>query len=211
MRNGYHGLYYEVYDAEGNKTIGWNGQYLVVNSDTTAPTISITSPSNGDTINGSVEFQGEVLDVEGSIKTLEIYFDDALVGTKEDFNQQTMFDLSGASLAYLFRIDTESSFLALADGVYTVTLKAYDYAGNVTTETMQLTVANNVSPCINHSATNMEHVAAGRAIAGGVMDMYAITVGGEDDLGLIGTTWYSEITDVKETTPGFFEAGVCAE
>ncbi len=63
--------------------------------------------------------------------------------------------------------------------------------------------------CVETTDTNYNHVATGRAVAGGLMDMYAISVGGEDDLGLIGTQWYSVTTTVKETSTGNYEEGSC--
>lgn len=64
--------------------------------------------------------------------------------------------------------------------------------------------------CKSTTATNMQHVAAGRAEE--VVKWYtpyARTIGAGDDLGLLGSKWYSATTTVSETKPGYFVAGAC--
>ncbi len=210
MKNGQHGIYVEAYDAEGNKSYTSTNNYTIINTDTIAPTISSMSLKDGDTVKGRFNVSGHVRDDKGAVKKFEIYFNDILAAEKYHFDQEVMEYWEGFG-NLLLQIDTERSYNPIADGTYTVTLKAIDYADNVTTQTMQITVQNTVPQCTNHRSTNYEHVQAGRATAGGLMNMYAITVGGNDDLGLIGSTWYSTTTDVMETAPSFFEAGVCPQ
>ncbi len=64
--------------------------------------------------------------------------------------------------------------------------------------------------CQTYSATNIAHVDAGRAevyTKWGIS--YARTIGGQDDLGMLGSTYWSITTTVSETAAGFFVKGVC--
>ncbi len=64
--------------------------------------------------------------------------------------------------------------------------------------------------CQSFTSTNLEHVAAGRAEE--YVKWYsphARTIGAGDDLGLLGSQWYSVTTTVSETQSGYFVAGAC--
>jgi poly(3-hydroxybutyrate) depolymerase len=64
--------------------------------------------------------------------------------------------------------------------------------------------------CRSFTTTNLEHVAAGRAEEYEKWyTPYTRTLGAGDELGLLGSTWYSATTTVSETKPGYFIAGAC--
>mgnify|MGYP001549118312 CR=1 FL=1 len=201
--NGDYNVTVRAIDTNGNVGNGHGRSYFVVNSDNRAPAINITSHSDGQSVSGVIRFEGTVIDQEGVVQDIQLWVDG------EQYN-----GIQAVGMQYwetdpphpITSLDTEN----YDDGLHTITFKAIDYAGNMSEYSMQLRFMNN-STCTNHRSTNLEHINAGRAFGGGFLNMYAITNGGNDDLGLVGTSWYSATTDVMETAPGFFEAGVCPE
>jgi len=95
-------------------------------------------------------------------------------------------------------------------GSHTIKVVASDAANNSAQDSVTVTVSTAAFSCRSFSATNLEHVAAGRAEAYTKwLNPYARTIGGGDDLGLLGSTYYSATTTVSETQPGYFVAGGC--
>ena len=98
-------------------------------SDTTAPTTSITSPTDGSTVSGTITVAADASDDTG-VSSVEFYLDGALVG-------------SDTSSPYELSWDTTTS----ADGSHSLQSKAYDAAGNVgTSATVSVTVDNSTDP-----------------------------------------------------------------
>ena len=62
--------------------------------------------------------------------------------------------------------------------------------------------------CGEYTATNYQHVAAGRAVTY-QYGLYAKTKGAGDALGLAGSAFYSPTTTVAETAAGYFKRGAC--
>ncbi|PKL14874.1 MAG: hypothetical protein CVV50_02110, partial [Spirochaetae bacterium HGW-Spirochaetae-6] len=158
--------------------------------DTEAPVVSITSPVNGATVSGSVSIATSASDNVGVAK-VELYLNGALIGTKD-------------AAPYTFSWSATT-------GTHTLQAKAYDAAGNVgSSSVVTITVGGGTFVCKNYNTTNMEHVAAGRAVAFTQWyNQYAKTIGSGESLGLLGTQYYSAKTAVRETAAGYFEKGVC--
>lgn len=98
----------------------------VVNvGDTTPPTASITSPSSDARVSGTLSITASAHDTVG-VTSVSLYLDNSLMATD-------------ASSPYAFTLDTTS----LANGTHTLTVKAYDAAGNIgTSGNVTVTVAN---------------------------------------------------------------------
>ncbi|MEJ2645619.1 MAG: S8 family serine peptidase [Gammaproteobacteria bacterium] len=105
---------------------------LNTQTDTTAPTASITSPGGGATVSGTVTVDVNATDNTGVTK-VELYVDGQLVGT----------DLSAP---YTFSWDTTGH----ADGSATLTAYAYDAAGNKgSAAPVAVTVSNNTTSTVS--------------------------------------------------------------
>ncbi len=88
-------------------------------------------------------------------------------------------------------------------GTFNFKVTATDNAGNIS-ETAAFSVEFIEEPQSNScaTATNYEHVAAGRAYVGGISNLYAYATGSDDDLGLYGSVYYSSTTSLEENAPG---------
>ncbi|MDE2031221.1 MAG: carbohydrate-binding protein, partial [Patescibacteria group bacterium] len=103
-------------------------------ADTTPPTISITSPSNGGTIGGTVTISANASDNVGVTK-VEFYNDNTLI-------------VSDTTSPYSTTLDTTT----LTNGTHTIKAIAYDGAGNTTATSINVTVSNN-APIVAPSNT----------------------------------------------------------
>ena len=103
-------------------------------SDTTTPTVTISSPANSATVSGTVSVAASASDNVGVTK-VEIYINGTLKATD-------------TATPYTYSWDTTGT----ANGSYTLTAKAYDASGNIgQTGTITVTV-NNLSPVADTSA-----------------------------------------------------------
>ncbi len=87
-------------------------------------------------------------------------------------------------------------------GIYNFKVYAIDSEGN-TAETAPFTVEftdSQANVCV--TATNYDHVEAGRAYVGGLSNLYAYATGSDEDLGLYGSVYYSITTSLEETSTG---------
>lgn len=119
-------LVVKAYDAAGN--IGSNTITVTVkNADTTAPTVSITSPANGATVSGTVTISATASDNVGVTK-VQFYSAGGsyLIGT----DTTSPYSISWATKGYV------------ANGSQTLVVKAYDAAGNVGTKSITVTIKN---------------------------------------------------------------------
>jgi subtilisin family serine protease len=102
-------------------------EYNAGTGDTTAPTVSITAPSNGATLSGATTITASASDNVG-VTQVDFYLDNVLKG-------------SDTSSPYSCAWDTN----AYANGAHTIYAKAKDAAGNVgTSSTISVTVSNTV-------------------------------------------------------------------
>lgn len=110
-----------AYDTTGNR-----GQSEVISvsvnneifEDTQAPMVTITSPGDGTSIGSRVTVQASASD-EGGINRMELYIDGALQAVK-----------------YRNELKWNWNTRKLSDGAYTISVKAYDTAGNEGTDTI---------------------------------------------------------------------------
>lgn len=100
------------------------GNNCTVVADTTPPTVSLSAPTNGSTVSGTVNIQASASD-DGGIAKVEFYVDTNLMK-------------SATSSPYSHSWDTKT----VADGSHTVTAKAYDKAGNMAAQSAAVTVKN---------------------------------------------------------------------
>ena len=116
----------------------------VAASDTTAPSASITSPTNGSTVSGSVPVQIDASDNVGVTK-VELRVDGSLHGTD-------------TAAPYTFNWDSA----ALANGDHGLVAVAYDAAGNTGTSSTVTVAVENVLDTTNPTApTNLAATAIG--------------------------------------------------
>ncbi|MHA1686729.1 MAG: lamin tail domain-containing protein [Candidatus Heimdallarchaeaceae archaeon] len=110
-----------VNDWEDSGTLGdpGTGNYGS-GSDTTPPTVTITSPSDGETVSGTIHITVSASDSSG-INAYEIYIDGVLVASSNSYYWDTT---------------------AYSDGTHTILAKAQDNAGNWGEDTINVTVDN---------------------------------------------------------------------
>lgn len=117
--NGTHTIYAKAYDAEGN--VGTSNTISVSVSggiqDTTSPTVTINYPDNNSTVYGVIELSATANDDVGVTK-VEFYVDSTFIG--EGIS-------SGQAGPYTLQWDTKT----VTNGTHTITVKAYDAAGNI--------------------------------------------------------------------------------
>ncbi len=124
--NGAYTLSAKAYDAAGNA--GNSASVTVtVNNDTSPPTVSITSPLANAIVKGTVTVKATALD-NVKISKVEFYLNGVLKGTD-------------TSSPYTYSWVTTSGI----DGIYTLTAKAYDTAGNIKSSTVTVSVKNDTT------------------------------------------------------------------
>lgn len=108
------------------------GSYTLTTPDTTGPVISASTPANGATVNGTVNVTSTVTDAQSTIASATLAI-----------NGATPVPMTaGASNSYSYSWNTT----AVADGSYTLQVKATDSAGNPTTETLRTVNVLNAKP-----------------------------------------------------------------
>lgn len=121
--NGSNSVTVKAYDAAGN--VGQaTSTVTIMNGDTTAPKVSITSPTSGSTAKGVVTVSANVTDNVG-VKKVEFYVNGVL-------------KLTSTAAPYTVTWGTTN----YPNGSNSVTIKGYDAAGNVGQATTTVTVAN---------------------------------------------------------------------
>jgi len=127
LASGTYTLMAKAYDAAGNVGQSSTVSVTVVN-DTTAPTVSLTSPANNATVSGTTTITASASDNVG-VSKVEFYRSGVLLSAS-----------NVAPFSYGWNTTT------VANGSYTLTVKAYDNTGNVTQSTNVLvTVKNSVT------------------------------------------------------------------
>jgi len=94
--------------------------------DTTAPTCSITSPANGATVQGLISINANAVDNVG-VTTVEFYVGGSLLETTSSSPYSVAWDTS-----------------KVANGNYSIQVKAYDAANNMGTSQITVTVSNSM-------------------------------------------------------------------
>jgi hypothetical protein len=109
--DGYHAIYVRAYDAVGNV----QQVYAGVTLDNAGPTVAITSPTNGAAVSMSTTIQATASD-HGAVTQVAFYDGSKLLGTD-----------TTAPYSYSW------SLLLVSKGQHTLTARATDSVGNVTT------------------------------------------------------------------------------
>lgn len=118
--NGSYNLAAYAYDAAGNVGTASPVTVSVTNvADTVPPSVNITSPANGSTVGKKVTVKATASDNKG-VSRIELWVDGALKNTVT----------SGTSLSWNWNT------VSVAKGTHTITVKAYDAAGNTGTSSI---------------------------------------------------------------------------
>jgi subtilisin family serine protease len=134
--------------------------------DLTPPSVSITSPSSGALLAGTVTVSAQASDNVAVVK-VELYRGATLIGTS-------------TTSPYNFSWDTKM----VADGPYTLTSKARDAAGNVGTSAGVNVTVDNTPPAVSLTAPASGAVVSGTAVT--------ITASASDNVGLRRVDFYRD-------------------
>ncbi|MBU5638110.1 fibronectin type III domain-containing protein [Geomonas sp. Red69] len=158
----------KAYDAAGN--VGQSQSVTVtVANDTQAPTVSVTSPSNNLTVSGSVSIAASATDNVG-VSRVDFYVNNALLGSTN-------------MAPYTYNWNTKT----VANGVYNITAKAYDAAGNIGQS--QITTVN-VFNDVTAPVVTLTSPAGGSTVSGTV----ALTASATDNVGVSKVEFYQSNT-----------------
>jgi hypothetical protein len=150
--NGNHTFQAKAYDVSGksatSSTLTLNVSNTSSSPDTQPPDISITSPTSGTTVSGSVYVITSNSDNVGITKT-ELYVD----------NQLKVTDII---YPYALKIDTNT----LTNGNHSFVVKAYDWAGNTGTSGAAIFNVNNTIPDTQDPVVTITSPANGAAVSG---------------------------------------------
>ena len=134
-------------------------------SDTTAPTVSLTSPGAGTTVSGSVTVAANAADNVGVVG-VQFKLDGANLGTED------------TASPYSTTWNTATS----ANGSHTLTAVARDAAGNTTTSTSVTVTVSNSTPDLTPPTVSVTAPTSGSTISGS----QALTATAADNVGVVG-------------------------
>ncbi|HKJ55296.1 MAG TPA: Ig-like domain-containing protein, partial [Nitriliruptoraceae bacterium] len=130
-----------ITDAAGNQRFVYDRKVTIDNGPgEVAPQVSITSPTDGASVDGTVVVSGHVLDDQGDLPTdaaATLSVDDVVVDSQLLFGDG----------AFSFAVDTST----LANGPHTFQVSATDVVGNVGQDAVTVTVANPVAHPVTES------------------------------------------------------------
>jgi len=157
----------KAYDAAGNVGQSANVSVTVV-KDTTAPTVTITSPANNATVSGTVPISVSATDNVG-VSTVEFYENGTL--------------LSATNVTpYSFTWNTTS----VANGTHTLIAKGYDASGNVGQSANVLVTVNNTGPDTTAPSASVVSPANNASVSG----MVTVTASVSDNVGVSRVRFY---------------------
>ena len=127
LNPGSHSVYSKAYDAENNTATSSSVIFSVL--DTTAPSVSITSPIQGASVSSPINLSATAND-NVAVTKIELYVDDILVSST-----------TSSLLTYS---------LTLSDGSHSTYAKAFDAGGNVSTSAVvSFTVLDTIAPIVS--------------------------------------------------------------
>jgi hypothetical protein len=129
------------------------GTYTLTTPDVTKPTITNSQPANGATVNGTVNVSSTITDDRGTVSSAQLFINGSASGL-------TM--TAGANNMYSYSWNTTT----VADGTYTLVVKATDPAGNQAVDTTRTVTVQNAKPDLVVSSLTMSPSApqAGNAV-----------------------------------------------
>ena len=190
--NGTYVLTAKAYDASGNVGQSTSVTVTVTNAaaDTTAPVASIVSPAANATVSGTVRIAATATDTTG-VSKVEFYVNGALKATD-------------SISPYSYSWNTTS----VANGVHTITVKAYDASNNVGQSAAVTVTVNNrvvdtiapaitiISPAANSTVSGLVNVTVSASDNVGVSKVEYYVNGGLDYTGRTAPYGYSVATTV---------------
>ncbi|HEY6503024.1 MAG TPA: Ig-like domain-containing protein [Chitinophagaceae bacterium] len=160
--NGNHTLTARARDAAGNTTTS-AGVVVTVNNDTQVPTVSLTEPVAG-TVLGTINVSANAADNVG-VAGVQFLLDGNNLGAED--------------LAAPYTISWNTT--TIADGNHTLTARARDAAGNITTSSSVIVNVLNNPPDTQFPAVNITAPAAGN-----VTGTINVTANATDNVGVVG-------------------------
>lgn len=127
LAEGSHTITAQQTDLAGNTSPASTG--LTITIDTSAPSVSLTSPSTGSTTSGTIAIDATATDSLTSVAGVLFSYGTTTISSED------------TSSPYSVSFDTTT----VADGVYTLNAVARDVVGNYATSTISITVTNTVA------------------------------------------------------------------
>lgn len=168
LANGTHTLTAKARDAAGNTATSAALTVTVNNSDITAPTVSITGPTTGSSVSGTINITANASDNVG-VAGVTFYLDGVAMGPED------------TASPYSYSCDTTK----IANGTHTLTAMARDAAGNTATSAAVAVTVNNVTDAIPPTVS-LTAPTAGSTVSGTV----SVTANAGDNVGVAGVTFY---------------------
>jgi hypothetical protein len=162
VKSGSHTVTVKAYDLAGNVSTPASFRVTV---DTLLPTLSITNPAANATLRGPVVVKAAATDNSRKVSKVEFYLDGELQGPALE------------TAPYQWTWDTD----ATAAGPHTLTVKAYDPAGNVAV--VERTVKVDQLP---PESVRFVHPTAGQPVKPG----YKVEIAAVDDAGIVKAEYY---------------------
>ena len=134
-------------------------------SDTTAPTVSLTSPGAGTTVSGSVTVAANATDNVGVVG-VQFKLDGANLGTEDTASPYS----------------TTWNTTTATNGSHTLTAVARDAAGNTTTSTSVTVTVSNSTPDLTPPTVSVTAPTSGSTVSGS----QAVTATAADNVGVVG-------------------------
>jgi chitodextrinase len=173
--NGSHVLTAVARDAAGNRTTSAPVTVTVSNGpppDTTPPSVSLTAPGNGATVQGTVTVSASASD-NVSVAGVQFRLDGA--------------NLGGEDTAAPYSVSWSTT--GAANGSHTLTAVVRDAAGNVTTSTaVTVTVSNGPPPDTTPPSVSVTSPANGATVRG----MVTLTASASDNVGVVGVQFFGD-------------------
>ncbi|HKW98512.1 MAG TPA: Ig-like domain-containing protein [Bryobacteraceae bacterium] len=179
VANGSHTLTVKAYDAANN--VGSASVAVIASNDKTPPAVSIGSPTSGSSVAGTLTVKGSATDNVGVTK-VQLYVDGVLAA-------------SGTASAFSFSWNSTT----VTNASHTLTVKAYDAAGNVGSAAVTVTVNN---PVVAPPADTQPPVVAITSPLNGtsVSRTVAVNVSARDNVGVTRVAIYIDGVQVYNGT-----------
>src|SRR6058998_2120334 len=165
VSNGSHSLTAVARDAAGNQTTSAAITVTVNNTDTTAPTVSITAPTGGSNVSGTTTVSATASDNVG-VAGVQFRLDGAALGSED------------TTSPYSVSWNTTT----VSNGSHSLTAVARDAAGNQTTSAAIAVTVNNTSPDTTAPTVSMTAPSSGATVSGTM----TVTASASDNVGVVG-------------------------
>ena len=188
---GSHPIQATAYDVAGNSASSAISVSIAPPPDTVGPAVGITAPVDGATVSGTVLLAAAAADAGSGMSRVEFRVDDVLIGT-----------------SYGPTYTTNWNTIAVPAGLHVMAARAYDMAGNSSTATITVTVADITPPTVSISSptnsaivSGLVTIAATAADPGSGVDRVEFSVDGTP-IGSDSTASYTATWDSTAASPG---------